>query len=93
MQILKGYEGVQEGVARGEEYEHSEMMLYMAMVLEEGGRYVTLPLQQNLCDWTVERSLNGCMHLLPCQIPHTSYGNGSNEGNRSFALSIEALLD
>jgi hypothetical protein len=38
-QILKGYEGVQEGVAPGEEYEYSEMMLYKAMVLEEGGRF------------------------------------------------------
>lgn len=38
MQILKGYEGVQEGVPPGEEYEYSEMMLYKALILEEAGK-------------------------------------------------------
>lgn len=39
MQILSGYEGTQEGVPAGEEYEHSEMLLYKAQVLEEAGRF------------------------------------------------------
>lgn len=39
MQILNGFQGVQEGVPLGEEYEHSEMLLYKAMVLEEGGNF------------------------------------------------------
>lgn len=38
LQILKGYEGVQEGVPQGEEYEYSEMMLYKAQILEEAGK-------------------------------------------------------
>ena len=37
-QILKGYEGVQEGVPPGEEYEYSEMMLYKAQILEDAGQ-------------------------------------------------------
>ena len=37
VQILNGFEGVQEGVPSGEEYEHSEMLLYKVQVLEEGG--------------------------------------------------------
>lgn len=39
MQILSGYEGVQEGEPQGEDYEHSEMLLYKALVLEEAGRF------------------------------------------------------
>lgn len=37
-QILDAYEGTLEGeVASSEEYEHSEMLLYKAQVLLEGG--------------------------------------------------------
>ena len=39
LQILKGYEGVQEGVPPGEEYEYSEMMIYKAQILEESGNF------------------------------------------------------
>ena len=39
LQILSGFESTQEEVPKGEEYEHSEMLLYKAMILEEGGQY------------------------------------------------------
>lgn len=38
VQILDGFASTQEEVARGEEYEHSELLLYKAQVLEEGGQ-------------------------------------------------------
>lgn len=37
LQILAGFESTQEEIPKGEEYEHSEMLLYKVMILEEGG--------------------------------------------------------
>ena len=39
LQVLTSYEGLQDEVPKGEEYEHSEMLLYKAMILEEGEQY------------------------------------------------------
>ena len=37
LQVLNGFESTQEEIPKGEEYEHSEMLLYKVMILEESG--------------------------------------------------------
>ena len=39
LQILKTFAGIQTDVPVGEEYEHSEMLMYQAMILEEAGKF------------------------------------------------------
>lgn len=36
---MNGFESTQEEVPKGEEYEHSEMLLYKVMILEESGQH------------------------------------------------------
>ncbi|CAK0738600.1 hypothetical protein CVIRNUC_001066 [Coccomyxa viridis] len=48
-EALKKYEGLQEEVAPNEAYEHSEMLLYRAMVLEEGGHFDEALTHLDLC--------------------------------------------
>jgi hypothetical protein len=40
---------LQEEVAPNEEYEHSEMLLYRAMVLDEGGKHTEALTHLDLC--------------------------------------------
>ena len=39
IQVLNTFAGIQKEVPHGEEYEHSEMMMYQAQILEEAGKF------------------------------------------------------
>jgi len=38
LQVLNAYDSTVDGIPAGEAYEHSELILYKAMVLTEGGK-------------------------------------------------------
>lgn len=39
MQLLNAFSEFQNEVPKGEEFEHSEMLLYQAMILEDAGKF------------------------------------------------------
>lgn len=72
--VKQGQPLVQEEVAPNEAYEHSEMLLYRAMALDEGGKHSEALTHLDLCEvrrrmlWS-SQELSGPSHFHPPLLP------------------------